>query len=136
MVLYHYFDDLNLVVSVHTGELTDDQLQTFAADLSADRRLRPGYRELADTRGVTSTGGLTADGLRQVAALESQFRRPPGGRMAAVVTGPVSFGLARLYSVHAETTRREVRVCREMGDAFAWLGLDRAQDLIRGVLEA
>lgn len=52
------------------------------------------------------------------------IRRNASARTALVVSEPLYYGLARMYSMVEPTPAFEVAVFREMAEAEAWLGID------------
>ena len=122
MTRRHYRDAENLVISVFAGKVDDAELEAHVEGLITEGRLKPGFRELADCRGITSQDQVTTEGLRRTARLEAVSRLPEGGPLALVAPSGSTYGVARMYSVFAEKTRREIAVFTEIEEACGWLG--------------
>jgi len=120
----HYLDAENFLVCAFSGPVDDAELMAHMESLIADERLRPGYRELADCRGISTPIGITGEGLRNVARRETASTLPKGGRLALVMDQDVTYGLGRMFSVFAEENRSEIRVFSALPEACAWLGVD------------
>jgi hypothetical protein len=106
-----------LVVSRAWGAVTAAELRAHYRQLVVDPAFDPTYRQLTDVREVTDFE-LPSSLLADVAA-HPVFA--PGTRRAFVVSGPVAYGLARMFGAYAEGARQEVQVFRDLAAAEAWL---------------
>jgi hypothetical protein len=75
--------------------------------------------QLIDVSAVDTVDALSSPGLRQMAALNPW---PKESRRAILATTTVSFGLGRMYQMACGDKGKNVRVCRTMAEALAWIG--------------
>lgn len=108
-----------VVLSVGWGALTGPDLIASTRVLAANPQFRPDYRQLMDLRAVTLP---TVDGrdMQQIAAANPFL---PEALRAIVVSSDMTFGLARMYQMLRNGPVETLHVCRDVDEAFEWLGL-------------
>jgi len=119
-VSIHYIVDpvRGRLVTTAEGLVTFDDI-TAHLDLEEHNRdlSRP---ELIDARHVTTN--VTADQIRRLAQRAADMLpRVRLGATAVVTTNDVAFGMARMYSVFAESAGALVEVFRDLEAASGWL---------------
>jgi hypothetical protein len=117
-------DDLRLLICTWSGVITDAEMLDGYRRAYADRRWRPGFNEVTDLRGA-DLRAITSDGLRGVQALVSESMTGFTGAFRTAVLAPtdLTFGLSRMYEAMAADSPESVRVCRDVHDAAAWVGI-------------
>jgi hypothetical protein len=111
-------DDLRQRLVVRgTGTITVDDLRAVV-DYQYTQEIWD-YALLYDVRGARTT--LTAGELRTLATYVERLRPETRGPVAIVTTDATFFGMARMYSVFAETSGMRFTVFRTMSDADEWL---------------
>lgn len=119
---YHIDPEHDLLVSVASGDLQDEDLMDYSRRLLADEKTRRPRDELVDLRGIDSTDGITTDGVRRLAELwRSQYERLEGCRLALLAESDIGYGLARMYEMLRDDGPDQIRVFREQDEAEAWL---------------
>jgi hypothetical protein len=111
-----------LVYSRAWGGLTDADLFDHQRRLGLDPRFHPDFSQLLDFLGVTSSKGVTANGVKEVAR---RHLFGPHSRRALVASDPSTFGLARMFETYREIfgSEEQLKVFRSLEDAWAWLGI-------------
>jgi hypothetical protein len=119
--------DHHLVRTRIYGDVTDTELLDHQRRLAADPRFGPGFSQLVDCRDVTSSRGLSAQGIESGAR---QHLYGHQSRRAVVAPMPDVFGMARMF----ETQRtlfggtETIRVFKDFDEAVAWLAESRSGD--------
>ena len=117
MPVEHRFDLAQRIVFCRAwGALTDHDLQTYQAAVSADPSFDPDLGQLYDGTGITDLQITSA----ALVLLLKQTRFAATARRAFVVASDVTFGMARMYSLlsgHEST----IRVFRDRESAIEWL---------------
>jgi hypothetical protein len=108
-----------LVVSQISDPATENEVHEHNRRLRTDPLFDPSYQQLADMTGVTQL--LVSTVTVRETALDSFFA--PGVRRAFVATSDGTFGMARMFALHAESLGQVVEVFRDRGEAEAWLGI-------------
>jgi hypothetical protein len=123
MPFSHRIDrDQGVIVTRLWGVVTSEQLDEHRRAVLMDPAFDPGFRLLADMRGLT-TLDIPSDRIRY-AAERSVLR---GGRHRAIVAAsPEQYGVARMYATWAQLAGDWVEVFRDWESAARWLGLDGA----------
>lgn len=116
-VAYRILDDLNLVVTTWSGDVTLDESQRHNRDLRSDPTFRADMRQLSDARLARSQ--VPAEGIRGLART-SPFG--PEARRSILVSDDETFGVSRMYEAQA-TEAGAVAVFRDRAEALSWLGL-------------
>jgi hypothetical protein len=116
---YSIDPDQRLVISRIWGTVTNDEVREHNRRLRTDALFDPRYRQLADMCDVTQS--LVSTTSIQETARDQFFA--PGTRRAFVVSDDTSFGLCRMFAIHAESFGQVINVFRERKVAEAWLGL-------------
>ena len=118
---------IDFEIREHVVHVTVDRAGTEAELRDAIARVRehpdylPGCDVLVDVRGIAEVPESSdlADTGRMVAReAERVF-----SRVAFVASGPLQFGLTRMFGLYVETGRLEVRVFQNEPAARQWLGL-------------
>ncbi len=111
--------DLQLVVVHMAGRIGFREIVAMRDRLLADPAFDPAYRQVIDLR-QADPASLSAD---DVSRLSQSMRPSQGARHAFVTAGELSYGLFRMYALHATTDGRESEAFRTLEDACRWLGL-------------
>jgi hypothetical protein len=118
-VEYTIDPDRRLVVSRISDPATESEVLDHNHRLRNDPLFDPNYRQLADMSGVTQL--LVPTTTIAETAHDSFFA--PGVRRAFVADGDGTFGMARMFALHAENLGQVVQVFRDRISAEEWLGL-------------
>lgn len=120
-------DDLHLLICTWSGVITDAEMLDGYRKAYADRRWSPGFNEVTDLRRA-DLSAVTSDGLRSVQALVSESTTGFTGAFRTAVLAPtdLTFGLSRMYELMSADSPESVRVCRDIDDAAAWIGIPAA----------
>jgi hypothetical protein len=106
-----------LIRSRAWGDLTNEDVRDHYHRLIVDPRFHPAFRQLTCLDGVTQ---FTLDPWMIIEA-SSWPVFDVGTRRAVVAHEDAGYGLARMFSLHAERVGQDVRVFRGVGEAEAWL---------------
>ena len=112
------------MVSRLSGTVTEDEVDEHNRRLRADPLFDPNYRQLTDLREITDT--KIGSGVVRDTARDQYFA--PGTKRAFVANTDYTFGMARMFALHAESEGQTIAVFREIADAEEWLGLNAAVD--------
>jgi hypothetical protein len=123
MAISRRFDtDPSLIYTYLAGRVTDAELLAYYTPLVAQHSSL--WRELVDGTQVIEMA-LTAAGLRQLADIvEGHAEKLRGGRVAMVAISDVTYGMFRMWELRREALNYEVRVFRDLEQAWTWLWLD------------
>jgi len=124
-VSYTYDEKENFIYTKFAGVLTDDDLETQVKAIAADRRVRPGAREIVDLRAVESVEAST-ESLGYIIFMNKEHReRFEGMRMAIVAPRELLFGLSKIFEVlsDVENSPSTIKVFRTISEAEKWLGV-------------
>ena len=108
-----------LVTSRLSGVVTNEEVRDHNEKLRADPEFDPGYRQLIDLSGITEVRVTTP--TVSSAAQDQYFA--PGSRRAFVAPTDVTFGLARMFALYAESGGHTIEVFRDRKKAEEWLGI-------------
>ena len=123
-IRFRTMPDHNLAILEHIGRTPDDEFLAF-------------YKEFFDSDNYASSMNLLVDLRKADSSPRSKevlrdFAGFVSGRLAGIVTHPkvavvasqdLSFGLARMYEVFADSVPWDFVVFRAIDAALAWLGL-------------
>lgn len=127
-ISYHFDSSRGLILTSARDTLTVDEVLAHKAALLADERLRPGFKELSDVRGVRGLNLGLAE-MRRLAVFDSQHKAEFGAyKLALVVPENFVFGMARMYQQLTEENLPEVGVFRSVEQAAEWLGVALAAE--------
>jgi hypothetical protein len=127
-IVFRLDHEARVVVAAGYGTLTDEEVFGYQAKIFAlDEAI--GYDELIDMSHVTEIALPSADRVRDLASLAAGMDATRGNsKFAIFAPGDLAFALGRMF----QTTRgldprstTEVGVFRTMGEALAFLGLER-----------
>lgn len=121
-IQYRYDEVQRLLHTVVSGQVTDEELLSYAAEINGKGFPTPRL-ELFDCREAT-TGALTPDGLRRVAATFGASEASEPVRAALVAPEDAAFGLSRMYQAYRMDSDVELSVFRDTSEARAWLGVE------------
>lgn len=118
---YRIDDSQKTIWTVSDGQVTDVDLLGMYSRMRADVGFCADYNELCDfTR--ASDVQISTHVVRRL-ALETPFVKE--ARHAIVASGPVVYGLARMYQAYVESGGQErVRVFTDLKAAADWLGVE------------
>lgn len=110
----------NVVYATGQGAVGDEDFLDYVQRFLADRRIRPGYRELVDLTAAIR-GQISPRLFDLIAELDRQQpERQSGSRTAIVVPDSESFQLASAYGLKAQAP---VIVFSNVSVARTWLGI-------------
>lgn len=114
----------NLIILVHVGTIPDDEFLTFYESLYGSNQFDPSMNLLVDLRQADSTSRSSVV-LRQLAntVVERYKGITTRPKVAVVAPKDLSFGLARMYEVYADSVPWDFVVFRAVDAALAWLGV-------------
>jgi hypothetical protein len=122
--IYHRFmAEERLVVFVHIGRVTDEELLTTYKTIYSDPRMDVSFDKLVDLRRTDSTP-RSSDALRalvEIVGVKTQENevRP---KVAVIAPGNLSYGMSRVYEAFSiDASDETVAVFREADAALAWL---------------
>jgi hypothetical protein len=110
----------NRLVYVHYEGLVDDGLLLGADDdLRANADFRPHFDQIADLSAAHGQA-VTRQGIQALVS------RPPlfgtQSRRAIVVSNELGYGLVRMFELMRDSSAGEIRVFKDIDEAYAWLG--------------
>jgi hypothetical protein len=123
-IVHRFQPEYNLVVSVWSELLSDDEALESYAWLYAQEEWIPGMNELADLR-TADMSKITVDGMRGIAKLVRAAVKGKGVefRSAVVVTDEIAEALVRMYGAINEESKEDACVFLETERAAEWLGV-------------
>jgi len=122
-ISYRIDVERDLVLTLGSGSLTDDDIVQFKARLLRDPDFKPGMRELSDIRGVDQFD-VTPAGVQAMVQQDTRdSEKIASHKLAIVVSKAVAYGMARMYQTMTESNIETVRVFRDIDEASAWLQL-------------
>jgi len=123
-ISYRIDENLGLVFSTASGDLTDEDLINHKRELCSDPAFKPGMVEISDVRNIEKLE-VTTEGVRRMAALDKQHAdKLRGYKLAILVRADEVFGMARMYQAMTEENLELVQVFRDRAEAMKWLGLE------------
>jgi hypothetical protein len=105
------------IFSTLEGVVTDQELIRFQQQLLADPAFEPNYSQLTDYTGITCFD-VSSQTMRSL-ALPNILAK--GVRLAIVARSEFIFGMARMYQLLREGIAEEIRVFRDLNEAYQWL---------------
>jgi hypothetical protein len=125
-ITYRIQSELNLIILVHTGKVTDEEFFTFYKDLYKNNTPLLSMNHLVDLREADSKS-RTSSILRKLAEfLVSSFKAlTTYPKVAVVAPKDISFGLARMYEAFASNIPWDFIVFRSIDEALTWLSLPK-----------
>jgi hypothetical protein len=110
-----------------SGEVTFSEIERLAGDLLAHPRFGAGAELLVDADAVEGVPSVTE--LRVVASQTMPTLLDKGLRQFAIVaSNPFVYGMARVFSVFAETAGGQVATFRKLDEAGRWLDAANPQN--------
>jgi hypothetical protein len=106
-----------LVTSRLWGSVTEDEVHDHNTRLRKDPAFDPGYRQLVDLTGITEI--RVSSRTVNVTAMDQFFT--PGTRRAFLASSDATFGMARMFALHAEGSGQTIEVFRDRKKAEEWL---------------
>lgn len=120
----HVMGEHNLVILVHTGRVPDDEFLAFYESFFESDIFRPSMSILVDLRETHSSARSPEALLRFAESAEEKLASITASTKVAVVAPKdLTFGLARMYKLLADSVPWNFVVFRAMDAALAWLGL-------------
>ncbi|HEY0527673.1 MAG TPA: hypothetical protein VGD02_02500 [Gemmatimonadaceae bacterium] len=116
-VVYEIDAKRRLVTTRCWGAVSPDEIYQHNQQLRTDPAFDPSYRQVADMTAMTAV--TVSTNVVTETALDQFFT--PGTRRAFVATHDGVFGMARMYSLHAESLGQTIEVFREIGAAKDWV---------------
>ena len=121
-------DARNHIVRVQvTGVDTPADVEQRIREVTNDLRWSPGMNVIVDYSGATRSE-ISPDYLAKVATVHSMLRAFLGdGRLAIVAGEETAAGFTRMWDAYVQgRSSMQIRVCRDVKEAEAWLGLPPA----------
>jgi hypothetical protein len=118
-ISYEIDHSQRLVTSRLSGVVTNDEVRDHNERLRTDPEFDPGYRQLIDLSGITEVRVTTPT---VTSAAQDQYFAP-GSRRAFFAPSDVTFGLARMFALYAESGGQTIEVFRDRRQAEEWLGI-------------
>ena len=120
----HVRPEYKLAIFVHTGRVPDDEFLAFYKAFFESDTFKPPMNILVDLRETHSSSRSPDALLRFAESVEEKLADITASTKVAVVAPKdLSFGLARMYEVLADSVHWNFVVFRAMDAALAWLGL-------------
>ena len=114
--------DGNFVYAVAAGHLRPEEILDYENAISADDRVKPGFKELVDVSGITQAS-ITADDFRKIRDLmKANDKRTPKNKLAIVVSKDSSFKNARYFEQLVDP-HLTVIVFNSVQTAIIWLSV-------------
>jgi hypothetical protein len=108
------------IVATTSGRADTAGMKRMLDEIVSDERFRRGASLLSD-HSALDFGGLTPTDIREISEAVSQLNDLHGfGPVAAVVSSPLAFGLARMGQTQLETDLRG-RIFYSRDDAIEWI---------------
>jgi|CXWL01.1.fsa_nt_gi hypothetical protein len=111
--------EARLVTLVYSGQPEVDEWRQVVAAVLVDPAYQPDFGFLADRRAVSAAPSSTA--IREVVDFLSSHRREIRGRWAAVVSGPATFGMARMTAGLLGSAGPNLRTFTDVELARRWV---------------
>jgi hypothetical protein len=116
----HIDEEKGIVYITVTGPMTLAEIKEDLAQLAALTSRRPEMPRLIDLRGATTL--LSADEIAQLADIvKSNPHVISRTRRALLVGSDLAFGMYRMFESFAAGGAVDYRVCRDEGEAHAWV---------------
>ena len=120
----HVIPEYNTIVFVHTGRVPDDEFLAFYETFFKSSTFQPSINILVDLRETHSSVRSPEALLRFAKSMEKRLDDiNESTKVAVVAPKDLSFGLARMYKVLADSVNWNFVVFRALDAALAWLGL-------------
>lgn len=125
MVRYR-FHPASRLLTVRASAGTDEEaLLDYARRIAGDPDVPAARDELVDLRAIDASR-VSSAGLRRLAGVFEKAEVGEPGRIAIVAATDLGFGLSRMYQAFRSDSMSEIRVFRELEEAWRWLGLGQA----------
>ena len=123
---YRYFSDLNCLYVVGSGKVMLEDFIDHHQVLKIDS-VRSTLAILTDYRELDPSG-LSTDDIEKIrrSALKKMEGRFEAMKEAVVVSGPLAYGLSRMFDGIVYSEKYEMSTFTDIGEAKSWLGLDPA----------
>lgn len=121
-IAFHFKPEAKLIICVHTGKVPDEEFLIRYKSLFEGDMFAPTMNLLIDLR-QTDSSQRSPEGLRRFAEFAKSKFAGAGTRPKIAVVAPtdLSFGLARMYEVFADSIPWDFVVFRAVDTALAWL---------------
>ena len=124
MPIEHLVDpERRLVEFVLLGAVSREEIETFRRELESLEPRALAYDALVDMR--NGSFDMTTSEIREIANA-ARAQGWPRTRCALVAPHGTSYTDLKLFELWSSRGPRQYRVFRSLGDACAWLGLDKA----------
>ena len=128
MTVQHEIDkNSSLITTILSGEATDSKLIEALSKYQQTIKNQPDYdsfNEIVDCSKV-STFKLSTDGIKELVEIAAQTDiKGIKTKLAIIVTRPVAYGVARLYTIYRSLQPhvvKEVRIFMKYDDALKWV---------------
>lgn len=132
----HFFHEHELGVIRFTGTVTGKDLVASSREFFSDARWRAGYRVLWEASTVERLILEPRDSAHFASARKDLGLRAGPGRSAVLANGFEVYASALILKVYThQPFGREVRLCRHLHEAMAWLNLDLEPTELIALLE-
>ena len=129
-------EDLEFVVSIWTGPITDKDLIPAYKKLYEDEKWKPGFNEIVDLRDADMSG-RTKSGLVAAAKLVESYNKRKAHKSAIIAPNKLSDEFAWFYEVYTSSTGSAeiVKVFYNLSDALKWFGSTKINKEVLGLKE-
>ena len=124
-IVSNVYDDLKLIVTVHHGDVSDEQCIEQYRQLFDSVPDFVKYDKLVDTREASSETRSPACLRMIVELMQDRFSTTLSStRTAIVASDDLGYGMARMYRAYRRLLPGQVEVFRGLESAAGWLGID------------
>lgn len=118
----HYDRDKGILYARLVGEVSVEDLRPLLETITTSEEYPPDVPTLWDVREASFAGADRAMFDRLIASRKLHPARA-SAKIAAVVSGDLAYGLARMYELLSATRRlpQRIRIFRDMNEAERWL---------------
>ena len=124
---YEVLKNGQFVYAVASGELTSEDLVGYDKALAVNHGIKDGFKELFDASRITRND-ITKETVNQLVEsnLQKSKDRVSGSKCAIVVSGDLSFHLAKYFESQAADLDLTTIVFNDLSTARIWLGISKA----------
>lgn len=121
-ITYHLKPDYRLIIFVHTGVVSDDELLSFNKKFFEDIPFDKTFNKLIDLRGEENTA-RSPEVLKKIAEIVHSQYENSSVRLKIAVIAPkdLFFGLGRMFGAYISNPPFNQKVFRTANEALKWL---------------
>jgi len=121
--------EYHLVYTYYFGAVDDLQVRSYADQLKSELNQFERYSEIIDFSHQVDFTQLSSETLNRAGYLEKERPLCQSGKLAIVVASPLTYGLARTYTIFAEDVRQEIKISYDLEECLTFVGLNNRQHL-------